>query len=299
MLAIEVSNLKKTYDGVEVVKSISFNVEKGYVFGFLGPNGAGKTTTLEMIEGLRSPESGEISILGMDPKKKIKEIQSIIGVQLQSAVLDQRIRVHEALELFASYYPKSMDLEELLELVKLKEKRNTFQKDLSGGQFQRLAMALCLVNDPEILFLDEPTTGLDPQSRRNLWDIVLELKKRGKTIVITTHYMDEAEKLCDRIAIIDNGEIISEGSPQELIEKLDAGRIVEIPVDNFIDKVKLNSITRSEVHGGVTELYTNNLGQTLEELLNNKESFDLETVHIRKATLEDVFIHLTGRSLRE
>lgn len=299
MFAIEVSGLKKTYDGVTVVKDIGFRVKKGTVFGFLGPNGAGKTTTLEMIEGLRKPESGQISILGLDPKNNLRDIQAKIGVQLQSAILDERIRVKEALALFASYYPKSMDIEELLALVKLKEKESTFQKDLSGGQFQRLAMALCLVNDPEILFLDEPTTGLDPQSRRNLWDIILELKKRGKTIVITTHYMDEAEKLCDYVAIIDHGEIISEGTPQELIEKLDAGRIIEIPLEDFSEKVKLKTIARSEVHGGITELYTNKLGETLEELMSNKESFDLETLHIRKATLEDVFIHLTGRSLRE
>jgi ABC-2 type transport system ATP-binding protein len=301
MNAIEVRNLVKIYDQIPVVNGLNLTVKKGQVFGFLGPNGAGKTTTLEMIEGLRTPNEGEIFINGLNIAQDLDKIKAQIGVQLQSSVLDERIRVYEALELFASYYNVEIDTDALLALVNLTEKKNSMQKDLSGGQRQRLSFALCLVNDPEIIFLDEPTTGLDPQARRNLWDLVNTMKSRGKTVVITTHYMDEAEKLCDQVAIIDHGQIITSGTPQELIKELEAERIIEVSCDETaLEKLKkIASFERVEWKLGLAELYTNNLEAALRDLMSLDNVINLDTLHIRKATLEDVFIHRTGRSLRE
>lgn len=301
MIVIEAKNLVKTYNGTAVVKGINLEVEKGIVFGFLGPNGAGKTTTLEMIEGLRKPSQGEIYINGLNITTDLEKIKAIIGVQLQSSILDDRIKVEEAIQLFASFYDKSLPIEYLLELTDLKEKRNSLQKKLSGGQKQRLALALCLVNDPEIIFLDEPTTGLDPQSRRNLWDIITMMKQKSKTIILTTHYMDEAEKLCDQIAIIDQGKIIDKGTPKELIERLNAGRVIEVPIseENLPSLQTIKNKHRIEYHAGIAEIYTNQVTSCLEEILQVKSNFDIDNLHIRRATLEDVFIQLTGRSLRD
>lgn len=300
-LAIEVKNLIKTYNGVTVVKGINLSVKKGSVFGFLGPNGAGKTTTLEMIEGLRKPNEGEILINGLNTATDMHKVKAMIGVQLQSSILDDRIKVEEAIQLFASFYEKSLPIEYLLELTDLKEKRHSLQKKLSGGQKQRLALALCLVNDPEILFLDEPTTGLDPQSRRNLWDIITMMKEKGKTIVLTTHYMDEAEKLCDQIAIIDQGNIIDSGSPKELISRLESSRVIEIPIGEEFIKIlePIKSKNKLEYHAGIAEIHTNQIANCIEEILQIKSGVDIDNLHIRKATLEDVFIQLTGRSLKE
>ena len=301
MSAIQVKNLTKTYDNIQVLKGISFTVEAGSVFGFLGPNGAGKTTTLEIIEGLRQADSGDVFIDNFNIRKDLKKIQSIIGVQLQSVTLDERMRVREAIELFSTFYPSSLKTDYLLELSKLTEKASHFQKDLSGGQKQRLNLALCLVNDPKIIFLDEPTTGLDPQARRNLWDIIIQLKSMGKTIVLTTHYMDEAEKLCDHISIIDNGSIIREGSPNKLIQDLGAGRIIELPIEaSQVDQIKkIKTASKIDVQNGFVDIQTNQLTDTLKEILQLGQSIDVDTLHIRKATLEDVFISITGRSLRE
>ena len=256
---------------------------------------------MEIIEGLRQADSGDVFIDGLDLKKNLKQIQNIIGVQLQSVTLDERMRVREALDLFSTFYPKSLDIDYLLELSNLTERATHFQKDLSGGQKQRLNMALCLVNDPKIVFLDEPTTGLDPQARRNLWDIVVKLKEMGKTIVLTTHYMDEAEKLCDHISIIDNGSIIKEGSPDDLIQSLGAGRIIELPYETGQEELikQIKRANNIEFQNGLAEIQTDQLTETLKEILAMNESFDVDTLHIRKATLEDVFITLTGRSLRE
>lgn len=298
--SIEVNDLTKSYDGQTVVDHICFNVKKGQVFGFLGPNGAGKTTTLEMIEGLRKPDAGEVRINGMELHSNLKKIRSLIGVQLQSSAIDDRIRVGEVIELFGSYYNRSVDVDALLELVKLTEKKRSFQKDLSGGQRQRMSFALSIVNDPEIIFLDEPTTGLDPQSRRNLWELIETMRTKGKTIVLTTHYMDEAEKLCDDIAVIDHGKIITQGTPNTLINQLDADRVVDIRTKQDTDvKTLLNTATLVEQHGDITEIYSEQIKATLDEIFKHPDVFDIDTLHIRKATLEDVFIHLTGRSLRD
>lgn len=299
--AIEVNQLTKIYGLRAVVDGINLKVPNGIVFGFLGPNGAGKTTSLEMMEGLRQPSSGDILIKGLNTRTHLRQIKEIIGVQLQSSVLDERIKVGEVIELFASFYKKSLSLDILLELTNLQDKKNEFQRKLSGGQKQRLALALCLVNDPEIIFLDEPTTGLDPQSRRNLWDIISMLKKKGKTIILTTHYMDEAEKLCDHLAIIDQGKIIATGSPNQLIEKLNIGRVIELPANNKQFEILkcLQNKSKIEFHADVAEIHTNQIVLCMDEILKQRELLNIDNLHIRKATLEDVFISLTGRTLRE
>src|SRR5438876_1387923 len=212
----QVENLVKRYGDVEAVRGVSFNVEEGEVFGLLGPNGAGKTTTVEILEGLRTPDGGRVSVCGFDPQRDSAALRHEIGAALQSTSLPDKLRVMEALRLFASFYKRRRNPEELLKRFGLEEKRNTFYSQLSGGQKQRLALAMALVNDPKVLFFDEPTAGLDPQVRREIYDIIEELKREKKTIVLTTHYIEEAEKLCDRVAIVDHGKLIIEGTPREL-----------------------------------------------------------------------------------
>ncbi len=301
MDALKVDNLVKIYDDVRVVDGISFTVHPGEIYGLLGPNGAGKTTSLEMIEGLRTPSEGVITVCGLDGITQRKEINARIGVQLQATLLEERLTVSESIDLYASYYKKDVSVDAILADVQLEEKRDAQQKKLSGGQKQRLALALALVNDPDVLFLDEPTTGLDPQSRHNLWDVVLGLKKRGKTIILTTHYMDEAEQLCDRIAILDHGKIIAEGTPPELVGLLDASHVVSVPCpEDKEEMVKaLPGVDHIEFRGGSAHLYTGDVVGTVEVLLAHKGVLDLGELRVHHATIEDVFIHLTGRQLRE
>src|SRR5580765_5928831 len=225
---IVVRGLRKQFPGVVAVAGVDLNVAAGEVFGLLGPNGAGKTTTLEMIEGLTPPDAGEITICGLRWDRDGQEIRSRIGVQLQATSLYNKITPREALDLFGSYYPKRRGTEELLELVQLKDKADSYHVTLSGGQAQRLALALALVNDPEVVFLDEPTAGLDPQGRRSLWDVVRAMKAEGRTIMLTTHYMDEAEALCDRLAILDHGTILKSGTPAELIASIGVPSVIEL-----------------------------------------------------------------------
>jgi ABC-2 type transport system ATP-binding protein len=217
---IEVKNLTKKYGGLTAVDDISFSVKEGEIFGILGPNGAGKTTTLEMMEGLKRPTAGTITVDGIDVEKDPDEVKARIGVQLQAATFFEALSLTELIETFGAMYNRKVNAMELLEEVQLTDKANVQAKELSGGQRQRLSIAIGLVNDPRVLFLDEPTTGLDPQARRNLWELVEQIKAKGKTVVITTHYMDEAEVLCDRVAIMDAGKIISLNSPRKLIEEL-------------------------------------------------------------------------------
>ena len=301
MNALVVENLVKEYDGVRVVDGISFSVAQGEIFGFLGPNGAGKTTSLEIIEGLRDATEGQIHVVGLDSRTHRTEINERIGVQLQATLLEDRLTVYESVDLYGSYYGCSPDVDAILADVQLDEKRNVQQKKLSGGQKQRLALALALVNDPDVLFLDEPTTGLDPQSRHNLWDVVLRLKKRGKTVILTTHYMDEAEYLCDRIAILDHGKIIAEGTPGELTDLLGASHVISVPVlegQGGIDGC-LASADKVEMRAEQAHIYTADVVATVEELLKHKDSIGLGGLRVHHATIEDVFIHLTGRQLRE
>ena len=250
MEMIKVINLKKNYDDFEAVRGIDFNVNEGEVFGLLGPNGAGKTTTVEILEGLIEPSSGTATIANLDVVKDSKNVKKMIGVQLQSVNFFEQLSLYEIIELFATLYSSSINPDLILERVDLKKKRGSYFKTLSGGQKQRLSIAVALVNSPRVLFFDEPTTGLDPQARRNLWDLIKSFQKEGKTIMLTTHYMEEAEELCDRVAIIDEGKIIKIDSPSNLIDEL------------------------------------------------TKSGFKSQK-KIKDATLEDVFISLTGKSLRE
>src|SRR4249920_3126897 len=213
---LQVDNLVKHYGDVHAVRGVSFSVDEGEVFGLLGPNGAGKTTTVEILEGLRDPDSGFVRVCGFDPQVNARELKHEIGAALQATSLPDKLRVMEALRLFASFYKRRRDLEDLLKRFGLEEKRNTFYSKLSGGQKQRLALAMALVNDPRVLFFDEPTAGLDPQVRREIYDIIDELRREKKTIVMTTHYIEEAERLCDRVAIVDHGKVIVQGTPREL-----------------------------------------------------------------------------------
>ena len=301
---LEVSDLTKRYGSLVAVDRISFSVKEREIFGILGPNGAGKTTTVEMIEGLRKPDGGSINLLGKNALLERQSIKELIGVQLQSTTLHDRLKVGEAISLFGGYYRKSLDSVELLSRFSLKEKENTYVDKLSGGQKQRLALALALVNDPQILFLDEPTTGLDPQARRNLWEIISELRENGKTIILTTHYMEEAQELCDRVAIMDHGKIIALDSPDALIAKTGLESTVEIgsPKKDFCEAVeKANLPVRISQTPEKLVLHTSEPSLVLKEVTNIGAQLDLtlNDLSVHKATLEDVFLALTGRQLRE
>jgi ABC-2 type transport system ATP-binding protein len=301
---IVIRSLRKQFPKVLAVAGVDLDVAAGEVFGLLGPNGAGKTTTLEMIEGLTPPDAGEIAISGLNWGQNAQQIRSRIGVQLQATSLYNKITPREALDLFGSYYPKRRGTDELLELVQLKDKADAYHITLSGGQAQRLALALALVNDPEVVFLDEPTAGLDPQGRRSLWEIVRAMKAEGRTTMLTTHYMDEAEALCDRLAILDHGKILRSGTPAELIESLGIPSVVELTFDGAAPDPSAFASrlgTAVEARGDVWEIPTPDPKTLLPRLFTTIESERLEynQVHVRRATLEDVFLHLTGRSLRE
>src|SRR5579872_6670616 len=231
---IKVSGIRKSYGSTVAVSDVSFEVNEGEIFGLIGPNGAGKTTTMECVEGVRRPDRGEISILGLDPFRDVYQLQNRIGVQLQQAQLQKRIKVWEAVDLWASLYSKSVDGDQLLEQLGLANKRNAWFMTLSGGQKQRLFIALALINDPEVVFLDELTTGLDPQSRRAIWELVRGIRDRGKTVFLTTHLMEEAERLCDRVAIIEHGKIIDIGAPDELVARHCPTRTVVLATDNAL-----------------------------------------------------------------
>lgn len=297
MTVIEVVQITKRFKQVMAVNHVSFEVKQGEVFGLLGPNGAGKTTTLEIIEMLQPADSGEVYIAGMNIRTHAQQIKQRIGVQFQSTSLYDKITVKECLELFAHYYPAPVDTNLLLQWVNLEDKAKSYTKHLSGGQKQRLVLALALVNNPDIVFLDEPTTGLDPQARRNIWDIIQNLKEQGKTIVLTTHYMDEAERLCDRLAIMDNGKIISMGAPHYLIQQ------ANLPTTLIIEKTAANEkILQKEFafiqKEGKYMFKTQDINAVLQELIMNTH-LNLNDVSIQKPTLEDVFIHLTGKTLRD
>jgi ABC-2 type transport system ATP-binding protein len=301
---IEVRDLTKRYGNITAVDSVSFDIEKGEIFGLLGPNGAGKTTTIEMIEGLRKPDSGIVRICGLDVSKKSDGVKELIGVQLQSTTIYEKIRVDEAIDLFGGYYKKPLPTAAVLENVSLSGKRHSFAEALSGGQRQRLAMALAMVNDPEVLFLDEPTTGLDPQARRNVWDIIEKLKERGKTVVLTTHYMEEAERLCDRVGIMDLGKIIALDTPDGLIAKQDMESAVELVTHNGSMGEILGKIApenKVTYEGNTCVVHTKKASSVLVELVRMSESngINLENISVRRATLEDVFLELTGKKLRE
>src|ERR1700724_2354599 len=306
--AIECRDLRKTYDGkVEAVRGLNLEIQAGECFGLLGPNGAGKTSTIEILEGLLEPTSGEVSILGHSWRENAREMREWLGISLQETRLSEKLSVRETVELFASFYREPRSSDEVLEQLQLTEKSDSWVGKLSGGQRQRLAVATALVCNPKILFLDEPTTGLDPQSRRQLWDIIREFQRAGGTVLLTTHYMDEAERLCDRLAITHLGQIIAEGSPPNLIERLGGHHVVEFSVTGNSDGValeawrKLPSVESVREDDGMVALNVKEPHLTIPALLQaiDKEGSRLQHLTTRQASLEDVFVRLTGRHLRE
>jgi len=302
--ALRIHGLRKAFPKVVAVAGVDLEVARGEVFGLLGPNGAGKTTTLEMIEGLTVPDAGEIEVLGRTWAREGKEIRARIGVQLQSTSLFNKITVREALDLYGTYYPKARTTADLLELVQLNDKADAYHVTLSGGQQQRLALALALVNDPELVFLDEPTTGLDPQARRSLWDVVRRMKAEGRTVLLTTHYMEEAEALCDRLAIMDHGQVIAAGTPASLIAQLAIPSVVELTFNGDAPDPAAFAARLGEPverRADLWEVPTRDPKALLPRLLETAEAAGVpyQQVHVRRATLEDVFLHQTGRSLRD
>ena len=303
---IQCANLRKTYDGkVEAVRGVSLQIEAGQCFGLLGPNGAGKTTTIEILEGLLAPTSGEVRIFGHTWNDNPGQLREWIGISLQETRLSEKLNVRETIELFASFYSEPRAADEILEELQLSEKSDAWVGKLSGGQKQRLAVATALVGNPRILFLDEPTTGLDPQSRRQLWDIIRVFQKKGGTVLLTTHYMDEAERLCDRLAIVDHGVIIAEGTPSDLIDRLGGHHVVEFQVNNNGDNLErwrsLPSVESVRREDSTLCLSVREPHLTIPALLDavTRDGHQLEHLSTRQASLEDVFVQLTGRHLRE
>ena len=305
-IAVACSGLVKRYGAVTAVAGLDLRVPRGECFGMLGPNGAGKTTTIEMIQGILVPDEGTIEVLGMNWGDHERELRERMGTQLQETRLPEKLKVQEVVTLFRSFYKRGTEVDDVLRTVSLVEKRSAFVADLSGGQRQRLAVACALVCTPDILFLDEPTTGLDPQSRRQLWDVIESFKRSGGTVLMTTHYMEEAERLCDRVAIVDHGRIIAQGSPQELIASLGAEQVVEFALENGTDLTAemmhdLPGVQQVAHDDGRTRLTVSTVHATVPELMKLLEDrgavlSELTTHH---ATLEDVFLVLTGRHLRD
>jgi ABC-2 type transport system ATP-binding protein len=301
---IQVEDLYKNYGDVEAVRGVSFAVEEGEVFGLLGPNGAGKTSCVEILEGLRTSDRGKVRVCGLDPQSSGESFKEKIGAVLQSTSLPDKLRVKEALDLFAEFYRKRADTEELLRRFQLVEKRDAFYSHLSGGQKQRLALAMALVNDPDVVFLDEPTAGLDPQVRREIYDIIEELKRGKKTVLLTTHYIEEAERLCDRVAIVDHGRVIAEGTPRELKQRSAGMTRIEVrlarPLANG-SLGRLEGVSDWREFDGTFVVHSARPPQTIVALVKQLEAEDneLQSLEMFSPSLEDVFIELTGRRLRE
>ncbi|WP_338453061.1 ABC transporter ATP-binding protein [Niallia oryzisoli] len=309
MTILEVRNLKKSFGSVRAVEDVSFSVKAGEIFTIIGPNGAGKTTSLEMIEGLVPPDGGEIRFGELNWDQHANKIKKMIGVQPQSSAMFDLLTPEENLNLFATFYDHARSTEEILELINLSEHRRQHVKKLSGGQRQRLAIGLAMISDPDIIFLDEPTTGLDPQARRNIWDIILQLKELGKTTILTTHYMEEAEQLSDRVCIIDQGKIVTIDSPSALIEQLTKERAVRLSFLDGPEAAKevydftktFASIVRSELNESSLTLWTAHPEDTLYTLFGftKEKNYQVEQVSIREMSLEDVFIEFTGKEWRD
>jgi len=309
-LALSIKGLRKTFADVVAVDGIDLEIMCGECFGLLGPNGAGKTTTIEICEGLTTSDTGTVELLGLSWLHAARELRQRIGVQLQETQFPEKLTVEETLRLFRSFYRRGMSVDDVIGLAQLEEKRRSRVGTLSGGQKQRLAMACALVGDPELLFLDEPTTGLDPQARRHLWDLVDHLRNAGRTIILTTHYMDEAERLCDRVAIMDHGRIISLGTPPQLIASVGGDHIVEFAVtkgDGNIHPLEGTALTAipgilsHRVDAGLHQLSVGELHTTVPRIFSALDDLGLHPSEFRthSATLEDVFVRLTGRNLRD
>jgi len=301
---IGVTNLVKSYGSVKAVNQISFEVAQGEVFGMLGPNGAGKTTTVEIVEGLRTADSGSATVLGIDVSKDTRAVKERIGVQSQSPALFPGLRVQEIITFFRSLYKKSVPTSQVIELAALQESKDVLFRNLSGGQQQRLSVALAFVNDPEIIFLDEPTTGLDPQARRAMWEVIETFQRAGKTVVLTTHYMEEAQRLCDRIAIMDYGQIIALDSPQRLIDSNIKESAIQFKMKDYPGDQAMTSlpdVSKVVREGDDIIVYTNNIPSAISGLLGmaSQRSAELSELSVRQATLEDVFLKLTGKRIRD
>jgi ABC-2 type transport system ATP-binding protein len=301
---IQVVNLTKHYGPVQALRGVSFEVEEGEVFGLLGPNGAGKTSTVEILEGLRPADGGIVSVCGLDPQSSGSDFKQEIGAVLQATALPDKLRVGEAVSMFASFYKRRRDPAGLLKRFGLEEKRNTFYAQLSGGQKQRLALAMSLVNEPRVLFLDEPTAGLDPQVRREIYTIIEELKKERKTILLTTHYIEEAEKLCDRVAIVDQGRVVTQGTPRELKQRSAGTTRIELRLarpESDAALRQLEGVADCRASDGVYVMHSTRVPQTIVSLVKYLEAQgnELSSLDIAAPSLEDVFLELTGRSLRD
>ena len=302
-VVVGVRNLVKQYPGTRAVDEISFDVYQGEIFGMVGPNGAGKTTTIECVEGLRRPDGGTIQVLGLDPLRDRYQLRERIGVQFQSTTLPDRIKVWEALDLFAAFYPRPVDWQPLLEQMGLAEKRNAYFGKLSGGQKQRVFIALALVNNPDLAFLDELTTGLDPQARRAMWDEVRSIRERGTTVFLTTHFMEEAERLCNRVAIMDHGKIVALDTPQNLIGSLGVENRVVFEVDGHLDEESLRAapgVVRVERIGERVVVYGQKDG-LVSGVVDALEAGGIrfENLRTEQPTLEDLFLALTGKEMRD
>ena len=305
--ALRVANLRKAYKDVVAVDGIDLTVRAGECFGLLGPNGAGKTTTIEICEGLTEPDSGDVEILGRRWASDAQALRQRLGIQLQETQLADKLTVAETLRLFRSFFDRGPAPEDVIALVQLEEKRAARVSDLSGGQKQRLALACALVGDPDLLFLDEPTTGLDPQARRQLWDLIEEFKKAGRTILLTTHYMDEAERLCDELAIMDHGKVIARGTPGALIASIGAEHLVELSTGDASRAVDLSALRQvvgvrdARAENGTIRIQATELHRAVPAVLEElrRQGIPLTELGTHSATLEDVFVSLTGRHLRD
>ena len=304
--ALQVRNLRKAYKDVVAVDGLDLEVRSGECFGLLGPNGAGKTTTVEICEGLNTPDSGEVVVLGRQWGRDDRELRQLLGISLQETQFSEKLTVDETVQLFRSFYDRGPSPQAVIAMVQLQEKAASRVGALSGGQKQRLALACALVGDPELLFLDEPTTGLDPQSRRQLWELIERFKSDGRSILLTTHYMDEAERLCDQVAIMDHGKIIALGTPAELIAALQAEHVLEFALvdSSVLNEASLRSIDgvcAAEHRNGSYRLQVSELHRAMPSLLGElrRQGAQLAELRTHSATLEDVFVSLTGRHLRE
>ena len=301
---VSVVDLRKSYGAVRAVDGVSFEIAAGEVFGLLGPNGAGKTTTIEMLEGLNRPDSGSATVLGIDLTRHPGQLKERVGVQLQTAALYPNLTVVELIDLFGSFYTRRRPAAELIRELGLEERQTARSSELSGGQRQRLSIALALVNDPELIFLDEPTTGLDPQGRRSLWEHIEGLRTQGRTILLTTHYMEEAERLCDRVAIMDHGKILEVGTVNDLVTRHFRERTVRFATRPELTDTVLSAlpgVQRVAHESDESVLYTAEVPQTVGALIKRGDEMGLEALDlaVRRPTLEDVFIELTGRALRD
>jgi len=303
---IQVEGLKKTYGSFAAVKGIDFEVHAGEVFGLLGPNGAGKTTTVEILEGLRARSGGRVSVLGYDPEVQTLELKDRLGVCLQATNLQEKMKVREAMEVFSSLYTRTVDTAQLLKRLQLWEKREAQYSKLSGGQKQRLALALALLNDPQALFLDEPSAGLDPQARLEIHELVLDLRREQRTILLTTHYIEEAEKLCDRVAIIDEGRIIAMGTPREIQERTFADSTIEIQCERPLEAGDLpqwSEAVRTSLDDRrvLLTVTSRRPARTIVEMVKwlDEQGAELADIRIKRPSLEEAFIELTGKNLRE